>query len=1019
MRAINRELTLLSKAEQAALYELPDFDENQRLEFLTLTEEEQNLVLSRPNLSAQIYCCLQISYFKSVKMFFRFAWNEPAPDDINFVHQQYFAEQPWKKQIITKHEHYIQCNAIAALFGYRTWSTDYEELVQEQIAKTIRLDINPQFIVMELLSFFQEQKIIRPRYTTLQVLIRNMLTIERNRMKDVINNALASEEKLLFQNLLIDDNSFSKLAAIKQDAKDFKAHTMIAEREKLATIAPLYQIAESLLLKLNLSQQNIHYYASLVDYYTIFDLREKIKPDQTYLYLICYIWKRYQQLNDNLINAFCYLFNHFEDEITAKTNEVFAEHAISQHSELLIMRKLAQFYVDEQISDDDCFGKVREKAFTLMSKDELSQIVSNSNEKSQKKMDFLWDMIDKIAPKFKLHLRPIALALNFSSTIENNPWIEALTWFKEVFPKQKNLNKCLSADCPEGTVPKRLEQFLLATDDKKQTTTIKSQRYEFWAYRQIVKQINKGDIYLEDSVNYRSLGQELVSLEEKDAILKQLDIPALRRPINEILNDKFTELNQLWVTFNDELSKGKLKHLRYDEKTDTIHMQKIPDDNEEELQHDFYQQLPLCDITDVMRFVNEMCNFLSAFTHIQPRYTKQPVNIDSLIGTIIAQAMNNGNLNMSEISDISYDLLQDTLQSRVRLATLKAANDIISNAIAKMSIFPFYSFDMDVLYGGVDGQKFGVERPTIKARHSKKHFGKGKGVVAYTMLANHIPLQVELIGANEHESYFVFDIWHNNTSNIMPDVITGDMHCINKANFGIMDWFDGKLYPRFTNLQDQRKHLHTGFDTSQYKDWLIKPAGQINWQLIESEWPNLQRIIATLGLKEITQSTIIRKLCTHSKRNRTYLALFEYDKLIRSIHTLKYFLDPKIQRDTHRSQNRVEAYHQLRGAIAQSGGGKELTGRTDIAIEISNQCGRLIANAIIFYNSAILSKLRDKYEAEDNQAALGILKKISPVAWRHIHFQGHFKFSEVNAIDLEAIIEKLILSNSGKKQAEL
>ena len=73
----------------------------------------------------------------------------------------------------------------------------------------------------------------------------------------------------------------------------------------------------------------------------------------------------------------------------------------------------------------------------------------------------------------------------------------------------------------------------------------------------------------------------------------------------------------------------------------------------------------------------------------------------------------------------------------------------------------------------------------------------------------------------------------------------------------------------------------------------------------------------------------------------------------------------------------------------------------------------------IYYNSAILSKLRDKYEAEDNQAALGILKKISPVAWRHIHFQGHFKFSEVNAIDLEAIIEKLILSNTGKKRAEL
>ena len=119
--------------------------------------------------------------------------------------------------------------------------------------------------------------------------------------------------------------------------------------------------------------------------------------------------------------------------------------------------------------------------------------------------------------------------------------------------------------------------------------------------------------------------------------------------------------------------------------------------------------------------------------------------------------------------------------------------------------------------------------------------------------------------------------------------------------------------------------------------------------------------------------------------------------------------DPKIQRDTHRSQNRVESYHQLRAAIAQTYGKKELAGRTDIAIEISNQCGRLIANAIIHYNSAILSKLRERLGG-DSQKALALLKKISPVAWRHLHFQGHFIFSDNgHVIDLDAIIDKLIL----------
>ena len=74
------------------------------------------------------------------------------------------------------------------------------------------------------------------------------------------------------------------------------------------------------------------------------------------------------------------------------------------------------------------------------------------------------------------------------------------------------------------------------------------------------------------------------------------------------------------------------------------------------------------------------------------------------------------------------------------------------------------------------------------------------------------------IGAHDHESYYAFDIWYNNTSGITPNVLTGDMHVINKGNFSIMDWFGGNLYPRFTNLQTQIKHLYCGDDPKQYSD---------------------------------------------------------------------------------------------------------------------------------------------------------------------------------------------------------
>lgn len=51
-----------------------------------------------------------------------------------------------------------------------------------------------------------------------------------------------------------------------------------------------------------------------------------------------------------------------------------------------------------------------------------------------------------------------------------------------------------------------------------------------------------------------------------------------------------------------------------------------------------------------------------------------------------------------------------------------------------------------------------------------------------------------MLGANQHESYWVFDICYHNTSDIKPTTIIGDMHSI----FVILHWFGMNLAPRFT-----------------------------------------------------------------------------------------------------------------------------------------------------------------------------------------------------------------------------
>src|SRR5659263_769188 len=155
-----------------------------------------------------------------------------------------------------------------------------------------------------------------------------------------------------------------------------------------------------------------------------------------------------------------------------------------------------------------------------------------------------------------------------------------------------------------------------------------------------------------------------------------------------------------------------------------------------------------------------------------------------------------GMVRMSEISDIDYSLITSTSDNFIRLETLNEANNRISNAITKLPIFRHYDID-EVIHSSSDGQKFETSINTINSRHSPKYFGLKKGIVSYTLVANHIPINAKIIGANEHESHYVFDVLYNNTTDIKPDIHSTDTHGANEVNFSILNFFGYQFAPRY------------------------------------------------------------------------------------------------------------------------------------------------------------------------------------------------------------------------------
>ena len=1007
----SKRLTILSRAEKTALYALPEFDDFQRIEFFAMTDAERDLAFTRKGMAAQLHCLLQIGYFKAKYAFFRFSLGDAPTEDIAFLIQRYFPGQASPTQQVSDNDRYLPRKAIAALFCFRLWSDDDHAGLLAKMTRLTRTDVSSTFLLAELMAFLVGHRIVRPGYSTLQDLIASALTAERERLEQLVGLALTDESRDALQQLLVRENTLSDLAALKQDAKSFRYRQMGLERQKRLTLAPLYAIAKTLLPSLDLSQLNIAYYASLANFYTIYDLR-RFKPGQTNLYLLCYAWQRYRQLTDNVVEAFGYHTRQLEDDTKAVANQQAVKIHNERQQATPRVGELLLLYVDDSLTDVTPFGTVRHRAFGIMPEETLRSTGKLLTSTPVSQMDLRWQAVDKQSGLCTKNLRPLAISLNFaSSSASGKIWLDALEWMKGVFASQQRLSKQPPEDIPLRTIPTRLRSFLLSLDQDGKPVGLHGDRYEFWLYRQLRKRLDMGDIYLDDSIQHRRFADDLVSMEAKADALKALDIPWLRQPVDTTLDALFIELDTQWRAFDAELRSGKLKHLEFDQDKQTLIWHRPKADKDKQIQQGFYGKLQARDIADVFRFVDERCNFLSVMKPLQPRYAKKIADEDSLMAVIIAQAMNHGNFKMAETCDIPYHVLEATHQQHLRPVTLIDANDMISNFIASLPIFPYYSIDMDVLYGSVDGQKFGAASPTLKARHSRKYFGKDRGVVAFTLLANHVALQTELLGANQHESYWVFDICYNNTSDIRPTMITGDMHSINMANFALLHWFGMNLAPRFTNLETQLKHLYRGPGKNGYGDFLIQSVGEIDRDLIVAEKTNLDHITATLGLKEMSQSVLVRKICTLSGHHRTRKALFEYDKLIRTIYTLRYLRDPQLQRDVNRSENRIESYHQLRSTIAQVNGKKELTGRTDLEVDISNHCGRLIANVVIAYNSMLLSGLLGRYLTTGNEKALDLLRRISPAAWQHLHFLGHYTFRDKRRpIDLESILEGVVLT---------
>ena len=407
-------------------------------------------------------------------------------------------------------------------------------------------------------------------------------------------------------------------------------------------------------------------------------------------------------------------------------------------------------------------------------------------------------------------------------------------------------------------------------------------------------------------------------------------------------------------------------------------------------------------IVDLLWLVAGKTGFLRTFTHVLDRFAKHEPDPQEILACIVAMGTNMGLRKMAEVSSLSLPSLLTTVRNYLRLETLHAANDAISNATASLPVFHLYDIQ-EALHSSSDGQRFETQIDTVNARYSPKYFGLHKGVSACTVVANHVPINAKIIGTHEHESHYVFDLLFNNTTDVKPERHSTDTHGTNQVNFWILHAFGYRFAPRYKKLHKKMDTLVGFKHPSQYGNYLIQPNRKVFETLIVQEWPNIQRIMASLAQKDATQATIVRKLSSYARQNQTKKALWELDNVCRTLYILDFIDDVTLRQSVETALNRGEAYHRLRRAVAYVNSGK-LRVKTEAEQQLWNECSRFITNAIVHYNALILSHVYERRKAANDHNAMDAIRSISPVAWQHVNLFGKFEFSPTAPVDIDALV---------------
>ncbi|WP_338853934.1 Tn3 family transposase (plasmid) [Alteromonas macleodii] len=991
--AIKNEISILTSAKQLDLYSPPIFSvEEQRLYF-TLNDAELAVCRSIRLRAHQCYFVAILGYFKSKPVILDVAYSQ-VTDDLTFISKALSGGKglrPFTPSQKQKDRLYAK---VLDLSGYGKWEeSQHFKSLFDHLVQIGNAWLEPRHLFDAAIEYLATHHIAIPKYTVLQRLISRTRQQVRKDLKIQLNQLTSNELNIFLDSITANGDGLS-LSHLRGGAKNLTVPELKKELAIYHRLAPWHTQINDVVDRLNLSLKNRQHFSELINYYG--SKVRRFKRSQQHLWLLCHLTERIQLALERLTDGFVYQIRKQQEAANA-----FAQQAVflswqSAADNVTKAAELLHLFVDENIDDNQPFSEVRKQALKVMDDRDIQTLCLYLKKQKRTVEEYQWQYYDEQHNLLEQLLRPVFLCLE----------CEAGNGSEDVVAQLQKMQTEIASGEPLTTmdtslIPKKHLPWLVKQDN------VNPQRYEWLLYRQLTSRLN-GRIYLSNVTKYRALEDDLIPQTSQDTLLESSTLDRLKQPVDALLQEKQHQLESSLNEVARHIDEGDNRNVIMKNRSGT--RWRLPTKGATSLVNNpFFKRMQPVGIADVLRYVERETGFMRCLTHVLPIQKQGLTHLDDLLAILIANATHRGVYGMAQISDRSYEHLSTIQANYIRPETLNDASDIINNAVAALPIFRHYHIQEDQLHASADGQKFETHLETFKTRYSSKYFGTNKGITAMTLVANHSALNARIIGSNEHESHYIYDLLQSNSSDVKPDVLSTDTHGVNHVNFALLDLCGYSFAPRYAQFNSVINDLFEVTENEQGSTILTlkKP---IRNNVIATGWQDVRRIVLSLQTKRTTQSMLVRKLSGYPSGHPILQALTEYNRLIKAQYLLDYIDNASLRQYVQRALNRGEAWHFLRRAIA-SVNGDQFRGKNESEIAIWNECARLIANAIIYFNSAILSHLLGHFEATGDEEKAAITRAVSPVAWQNINLSGTYNFTNTGKLPDMSEITRPIVDN--------